>query len=99
MKSLRTPWIIALLAVSAILAPLSSQAQLNREPDGFTMIADAVVARPAGAAVSAIGTAAFVATLPITALSKSTSSAWNALVMKPIRFTFRRPLGQFDEDI
>ena len=98
MKNLRSTWVIAILAVSAILAPLSSQAQLDREPEALTMIADGVIVRPASAAVSVVGAAAFIVTLPISALSNSTKSAWNAMVMKPIRFTFRRPLGDFNQE-
>ncbi len=99
MKNLRTTWVIAILALCAVLAPLSSsQAQLNREPDGLTMIADGIIVRPASAAVSVVGTAAFVVTLPFSALSKSTKSAWNTMVMKPVRFTFRRKLGDFNQD-
>lgn len=93
----RSSWLIALLTLFAALAPVTSQAQLNRDPDALTMIADGLVARPAGAAVTVVGVAAFVVTLPFSAISQSTRSAWDSMVGKPARFTFRRPLGHFPQ--
>lgn len=94
----RSSWLIALFTLFAALAPVTSQAQLNRDPDALTMIADGLVARPAGAAVTAVGVAAFVVTLPFSAISQSTRSAWDSMVGNPARFTFRRPLGRFSQD-
>lgn len=98
MKMFRTSWILVALAITFVMAPLSSQAQLDREPEMLTMIADGVIVRPASAVVSVVGAAAFVVTWPFSALSKSTDSAWQSMVVKPVRFTFRRPMGQFDRD-
>lgn len=94
MDTLRSTWIAAALAIAAVLAPLDSQAQLSRTPDPVTVILDGAIARPAGAAVTVVG-----ATLPFSAISRSTRQAWKSLVAGPARFTFRRPLGDFDRDL
>jgi hypothetical protein len=98
MKTLRTFWFVLSLSVAGVLAPLEAQAQLNRDPDPVTVIVDGAVARPAGAAVTVVGAAAFIATLPFAVISKSTKNTWNSLVVRPAKFTFRRPMGEFEQD-
>ncbi len=43
------------------------------------------------------GSTAFVVALPFTLLSGSVDSSANELVKKPINYTFKRPLGQLEE--
>jgi hypothetical protein len=57
--------------------------------------ADALVGRPLCFAVTVVGSAVFVVTLPFSAPSGSIHSAAEALVLKPARETFVRPLGDF----
>ena len=59
------------------------------------MIADTIVARPACFVATVIGSAFFVVALPFAALSKSVEETAEALVVKPARATFTRPLGEF----
>ncbi len=91
-----TALILLLTALGAFL-PQTSQAELG-DPDGMTMIADGLVARPAGAAVTVVGAAAYLVTLPFSAASGSSEEAFRTLVGKPAWFTFRRRLGDFHSE-
>ena len=62
-------------------------------PGIFAMVGDLLIARPIGAAVTAVGAAAFVVSLPFTALSGSTTEAGQELIVRPGRETFMRCLG------
>ncbi len=65
--------------------------------DAAAMAVDAVVARPVCFAVTILGGAFFVISLPVAAASKSVHRAAKLLVVKPAQATFTRPLGQLDE--
>ena len=56
---------------------------------------DAVLGRPVGLAATVVGGAVFVISLPFSATSGSIKPTADALVGKPARFTFTRPLGDF----
>lgn len=60
------------------------------------MALDAALVRPAGVATTIFGTGWFIATLPFTAPSGNAPQAAQALIMRPGRWTFDRPLGQED---
>lgn len=62
-------------------------------PAGYSMVGDLLIARPLGLAATAIGTTAFVVSLPFTLLSNSVGSAAEALVVEPAKMTFTRCLG------
>lgn len=66
------------------------------ETDPAAVAADAVLGRPLCFAATIIGSAIFLVTLPVAATSHSVHSAAEALVLKPARATFTRPLGDFD---
>jgi hypothetical protein len=72
------------------------QEQIGREPTTAEMYADGLVARPLGLVASVLGAAVFVVTLPFTLPSHSVKSAAKELVAVPAQYTFKRPLGQFD---
>jgi hypothetical protein len=59
------------------------------------VIADAAVVRPGCFLATILGTAIFVAVLPIAATSKSIKKTARTLVGNPARATFTRPLGDF----
>ena len=60
------------------------------------MATDALVIRPACLVATVVGSAFFVVSLPVAALSKSVKKTANALVVKPANATFTRPLGDMD---
>ena len=90
------------LAVAALTAAMAGQAvagneQLPKDRAGGDMFLDAFFARPMGLIAIVAGAAAFVVSLPFTLVSGSVDSAADELVKKPIDYTFRRPLGQLEE--
>lgn len=69
--------------------------QMEHPPSASLMVLDAFVFRPTTLALTAIGGAAFVLTLPFSATGGNIEQAKQRLVMEPWRFTFDRPLGEF----
>jgi hypothetical protein len=72
----------------------SSYASENSGP--LTVAADAVVIRPACLVATVLGSAFFVVSLPVAAISKSVKQTADTLVVKPANATFTRPLGNMD---
>ena len=72
----------------------SSRASENSGP--LTVATDAVVIRPACLLATVLGSAIFVVSLPVAAISKSVKKTADTLVAKPAKATFTRPLGDMD---
>ena len=66
------------------------------EPIAGAMLVDAVVVRPLTLVASVVGTALWVVTLPFTLLGGNTGEAGDILVLDPLCYTFKRPLGYMD---
>jgi hypothetical protein len=66
------------------------------EPDGVSMAADFLVARPLGLVATVAGTAVYVVAFPFAALAGDIYTPAEFLIAQPARFTFDRPLGQID---
>lgn len=83
-----------LLSASVLAADRSYgyQEEVNN-PGFYAMTGDLLIARPLLLGVTAIGTAAFVVSLPFTALAGNTREAGQELVVRPGRETFVRCLG------
>ena len=64
--------------------------------DAAAQAIETQIARPLGLVGTVIGAAAWVVTLPFTLPSSSTARAADALVTRPGRYTFLRPIGQMD---
>lgn len=62
-------------------------------PPAYAMIGDLVFARPLLIAATAVGTVAFVVSLPFTALGGNVKEAGQALVVDPGKSAFVRCLG------
>lgn len=58
--------------------------------------ADVLLERPVGLCLFVTGVAAFVATLPFSALGGNVSETAEKFVARPFRYTFVRPLGHFE---
>ena len=85
---------IGLLLVALMLAPSGfAQSSIDEKPNAFAMAGDLVVARPIGLVMTAVGGAAFVVSLPFTALAGSVSESAENLVLGPAKETFVRCLG------
>ncbi|MCF8028797.1 MAG: hypothetical protein K9K81_10570 [Desulfobacteraceae bacterium] len=96
--------LIFLILIAAFIAgPLSATAtaasgdyKLDSRPDGASMAADFFFIRPLALASTVFGSATFVVSLPFSALGKNVGPSFELLVIAPGRYTFDRPLGDFD---
>ncbi len=68
-----------------------------KEPHSAAVVAaDALIARPIGLGLTIAGTGVFLVTLPMSAISGSTDTAAEGLIVKPGGYTFVRPFGTTD---
>jgi len=88
---------VAALTVAFAAPSVLANEQLPKDRAGGDMFLDAVFARPMGLIAIVAGSAAFVVALPFTLFSGSVGSSADELVKKPIDYTFKRPLGQLQE--
>ena|ERR1041385_5996323 len=59
--------------------------------------ADVLLVRPLCFLTTIVGSALFVVALPVAAISKSTRETAHALVVRPARATFTRPVGDMTD--
>lgn len=64
------------------------------KPSGASMLADAVFMRIPMTAVTIVGAAAFVVTLPFSAIGGNVGEAGTKLVAEPFKYAWVRPLGE-----
>ena len=83
--------------VALMIASSPVRAQIE-EPSGSDMFLDLVVTRPLGLLGIVLGSAAFVVALPFTIPSGSVARSAEELVKKPMRYTFKRSLGDLPDD-
>ncbi|MEO0437233.1 MAG: hypothetical protein AAF098_10020 [Pseudomonadota bacterium] len=76
-----------------VSAPSWAQGSVDEKPNAFAMTGDLLVARPIGLAMTVVGTAAFLVSLPLTALAGSVTESAETLVIGPAETTFMRCLG------
>jgi hypothetical protein len=103
MKAFRSTAVV--LALTCGLLGLPAQAQSIQQntsgdpiyaveaPKGYAMMGDLLIARPLLIAATAVGAAAFVVSLPFTALGGNMKEAGQSLVSDPAREAFVRCLG------
>ncbi len=87
----------AILAITQLVfvpAAAASSFDGNTTPSGGAMLADAIMIRPVMLLGSAAGLVTFIVTLPFSALGGNVDEAADELVMKPVKYTFVRPLGE-----
>jgi hypothetical protein len=95
MREMKTKLPTTLCALALVFA-VSAEGLAAEEPSALAVAADTLIGRPACFAATVIGSALFVVALPIAAISKSTKTVANTLVVKPANATFTRPLGDFE---
>lgn len=90
-----TALMVGMLLTGSVLAADSSYGYQHEveNPGFYAMVGDLVIARPLLLGATAIGAAAFVVSLPFTALAGNTKEAGQELVVRPGRETFVRCLG------
>jgi hypothetical protein len=91
--------IIIFIAVSVLAVPFSAFAaedlNVKKEISAGAMAADTLTLRPLGVISLVAGFGLFVISSPFSAAGGNIGKAWNAMVTKPAKFTFARPLGEF----
>ena len=70
-------------------------AQQVESPSAGAMAVDAVLVRPLSLAATVLGTGLFLVALPFSLSGANTGKADKRLVVEPLRYTFQRPLGDF----
>jgi hypothetical protein len=86
--------ILVLLFSAVFLAASMPSASAFDDGSFEAVAADVLVVRPFSFVATVLGSALFVVALPVAAISKSTSETAEALVKKPARMTFTRPMGE-----
>ncbi|SMQ28659.1 hypothetical protein SAMN04488483_4467 [Pseudomonas helmanticensis] len=81
------------LAVQATEGGSGDPRYAIQNPPAYAMIGDLLIARPLLVVATVIGTAAFVVSLPFTALGGGIGDAGQALVVDPAKAAFVRCLG------
>lgn len=84
---------LALVGVLALAISVPAFADRTNEPTAVAMTGDLIIARPVGIAITAVGAAVFVLTLPFSAAGGNVKQSAQTLVVKPAKETFVRCLG------
>jgi len=90
---------VLLLAVSS--ASYAEEAAVS-EPDGYDVMMDAVFLRPLGFVGTVVGSALFVGLSPLVAVASipaphdAFERLADTIVVKPAKYTFKRPVGDYD---
>lgn len=82
------------LIALCLLLPLASHANVVEEkPSALAMTGDAIFARPVLLAMTVVGSALYVVSLPFSLLGNNADEAADVLVVGPAQATFVRCLG------
>jgi hypothetical protein len=91
---MRKKSIAFLVAFALIVSSVPAFAEPPK--DGMVIVADVLFARTVGLVAIVFGSAMWVVSLPFSIPSSSVDTAGQLLVVDPCKFTFVRPLGDFD---
>jgi|GEM_PF-206506 len=87
--------IAALLFVPFGSSAIASVDFEKKDPSAGAMIADFVLVRPIAIAALVVGSAFFIVALPFSAIGGNVKASAKSLVVKPAKYAFVRPLGEF----
>jgi hypothetical protein len=87
---------IFILLLICIIFSTSSLAFASEEEDDLNIVIDAAIVRPLGLVSIVVGASIFIVSLPFTAVSGDVDKSADVFIVEPINFTFKRPLGDFD---
>jgi len=99
-KKLTSYVVAGVLTAATLSLPMTASASEyafdnpQAKPTGGEMLADAFLIRPFMLVSTVVTTAAFIVTLPFSAMGGNAGDAANILVAEPARYTFTRPLGE-----
>jgi len=97
-SKLITYFMVFALALGSLSITTSASAgetyKFDQRPSGGDMLLDMTIMRPLMLVGTVVGAAAFVVTLPFSALGGNVGEAAETLVLEPAQYTFVRPLGE-----
>ena len=98
-QTILNPLTAALLALGCCSTPLSAKEADPTMPSdpGLNATVDVTMARPVGAAATVAGFALFLVSSPFSLLGGNAGESWDNLVVAPAAYTFKRPLGHFED--
>ncbi len=88
-------FLLAALMLTLAYSPAQA-ATIEEEPSSSAIVFDVLITRPLGLVATAVGAGVFIAGLPFTIPTRSVAVAADKLIVDPLRFTFRRPVGEMD---
>jgi hypothetical protein len=94
---MKTKLLITVICVLALLLSTSTPALAAGDTSATSVAVDVVVARPVSFALTIVGSALFVVSLPFAAASGCVDKTAHTLVVVPAKDTFTRPLGDFQD--
>ncbi len=95
-KQLIILFVITSLFFIPFVTSVPAQEQMEEESkEAGSMTVDLLLIRPFGILATLLGSAAFVVSLPFSAMGGNIEPAYEKMVAEPAAFTFRRPLGSF----
>ncbi len=96
--------IIICLIAALVMLPVASTyaavadtqlAKPEEAPSLGSVGADLLVVRPLGLASSVLGLVGYVVTLPFSIPGGNNDAVWDNIVVDPVGYTFKRPIGEF----
>jgi hypothetical protein len=92
--------LILMTVASLLIMPFGSTTMAAEyfeaeDPSGGAMMYDLCVVRPVALVATALGSVVFVLSWPFSALGGNSDVASQKLVKDPAAYTFKRPLGEF----
>ena len=104
MLSFRKTLVMCFLIIALLVNPLAALSEtiesgLGEKKDNSAemMAVDLIAARPIGLVATVGGALVFLVSWPFSALGGNSDEAWQTLVVSPATYTFKRPLGEFDD--
>jgi hypothetical protein len=91
-----TKLLTTVLCVLALLLSAITPASAAGDTAATSVAVDVIVARPVSFAMTVIGSALFVVSLPVAIPAKSVEKVARTLIVTPAKDTFTRPLGDLD---
>lgn len=94
-KSKKSPrWLpIVCLSAALVVPQVAVSEVVEEEPTAVAMVSDLLLVRPALLAITAVGSVAYVASLPFSLIGGNADKAAEVLVLGPANNTFVRCLG------
>lgn len=96
-EGMKNKLLLTVICVLALLLSTSAPAFASGDTSMTTVAVDVAVARPISFAMTILGSALFVVSLPVALPSGCVDKAAQTLVVGPAKDTFTRPLGDLED--